>query len=144
MLLEDRSAHYGCHQMDNKKLEQELNELVAVLEKCKAYCPWTHEQSVESYAPHVLEEAKELLEAIEKKDFENLKEELGDILWDTLMVAHIAQDKGMLKVEDVIRGIIEKMKRRKPFVFDGRSVSIAEAQQLWEEVKEKEKKEKTQ
>lgn len=134
--------HYGCHTMENKKLEFELNDLIAALKKCKEYCPWTGGQTVESYAPHVLEEAKELLEAIEKKDFENLKEELGDVLWDTLMVAHIAQDKGLLKVEDVIKGIVEKMKRRKPYVFEGRRVSIEEAHQLWKEVKEKEKKEK--
>ena len=121
------------------KVSEQFSELIAALEKCKKFCPWLKEQTIESYAPQIAAEADEVLEAVKKKDYENLKEELGDVLWDVLMIAHLAQDEGLFEVDDVLRSVVEKMKRRKPYVFEGKHVTIEEAWRVWKEVKAKEK-----
>jgi uncharacterized protein YabN with tetrapyrrole methylase and pyrophosphatase domain len=109
------------------------------LRRCRNICPWTKEQSIESYAQELIGEVQEMMQAIEHKDNDNLKEELGDLLWDVLMVAHIAEDHGLFKVEEVMEDVVAKMRRRKPYVFEGKQVTIEEAGRLWEEVKRKEK-----
>jgi tetrapyrrole methylase family protein / MazG family protein len=116
-----------------------FKELLEVLNKCKASCPWTKEQSVESYGKELLSEAQEIKEALEKQDYQNLKEELGDLMWDLLMVSHLAQDAGHFKVEEVFQNVIEKMKRRKPYIFEGKKITTDEAARIWQEVKKQEK-----
>jgi uncharacterized protein YabN with tetrapyrrole methylase and pyrophosphatase domain len=116
-----------------------FEELLLTLRKCKDKCPWVKEQSVESYAKEALDEIREVLEAIEKKDYENLKEELGDLLWDILMIAHMAEDGNLFKVEDIMQSIVEKMKRRKPYIFEKKEVTLEEAEKIWHGVKAKEK-----
>ena len=122
-------------------MENSFKELIDALKKCKDNCPWTKKQTVESYAHQVADEAQEMMEALEKKDYVNLKEELGDILWDVLMVAHLAEDEGLFKVKGVMDGIVDKIKRRKPYIFEGKNVTIEEARRIWKEVKAKEKSE---
>ena len=121
------------------KVSQAFEQLRIALKKCRIYCPWTSNQTVESYAQQILGEAQEVQLAVQNKDMENLKEELGDVLWDTLMVAHIAQDAGYFKVEDIMDNVIAKMKRRKPYVFEDRHVPIEEAKKIWYDVKAQEK-----
>src|SRR3989344_8495392 len=95
-----------------------FEELIDSLRRCRNICPWTKEQSIESYAQELIGEVQEMMLAIEHKDNDNLKEELGDLLWDVLMVAHIAEDKGLFKVEEVMEDVVAKMRRRKPYVFE--------------------------
>jgi len=120
-------------------MKKEFEELVEILHICRSNCPWTSRQTIESYAKEAFSEAEEMVKAVEKKDHENLKEELGDMLWDTLMIAHIAEQQGLFTAKEIMQSIVEKIKRRKPYLFEGRKVTIEEAGRIWEEVKAKEK-----
>ncbi len=116
-----------------------FDEVMDSLRKCRTLCPWTRKQSVESFAQEAAGEAQEMMRAVENKDYKNLKEELGDLLWDVLMVAHIAEEHGLFKVEDIMEDVVAKMRRRKPYVFEGKQVTIEEAGKIWREVKRMEK-----
>ncbi len=121
---------------------QKLRELIDFVKVCRQNCPWCREQTFESYAEQVFSEAKELEEAIAKKDIEGTKEELGDLLWDVLMLVHIAEHKGLFNSDEVIRLVNEKMKRRKPYILSGEEVTLARAMEIWNEQKQIEKRSK--
>ena len=80
-------------------------------------CPWDKKQTHESLIKCLQNDSQELIEAIEKKDTENMKEELGDVLLQVLMNAQIAQEEGKFSIEDVIVYLDEKLHRRHPHVF---------------------------
>lgn len=117
----------------------EFEELHLSVKKCRAFCPWTKEQTLSSFAKHILSEAEEVVAAAQKNDIKNIKEELGDLLWNVLMTAHIAEESGIFTVDEVLKEVVAKMRRRKPFVFDGRQVTLEEAGELWVETKVQEK-----
>ncbi len=121
---------------------KQFKELVMLVKACRKLCPWTKEQTIESYKKELVSETRELVRAIGKKDYRNVKEELGDVLWDTIMMAHIAEHKGYFKMEDVIKEVNEKFRRRKPYIVESRRVSLAEAKRIWKKVKEEEKMKK--
>ena len=86
------------------------------------------------------EETEELIVAIEKKDPENMKEELGDVLLQVLMHAQIAKEEGLFSIEDVIQGLYDKLHYRHPHVFgDVKAKSAEEALAVWKEMKKKER-----
>ena len=116
-----------------------FTELIESIKKCRQHCPWTKQQTVASFAGEMSREAQEVLDALKKDDVSNLREELGDVLWDVLMTAHIAEENGLFTKEQIVRDVVEKMKRRKPYVFNGRTVTLEEAGQLWIETKKREK-----
>ncbi|MFD3448316.1 nucleoside triphosphate pyrophosphohydrolase [Microbacteriaceae bacterium 4G12] len=103
-------------------------------------CPWDKEQTHQSLKKYMLEEAYELLEAIDEEDDEHIVEELGDVLLQVLLQAQIGEDEGWFSIDDVIRAISEKMVRRHPHVFG--NVEVEHAQEVvanWEEIKKQEK-----
>ena len=103
-------------------------------------CPWDKEQTHQSLVPHFLNEAQELVEAIEKNDSENLCEELGDILLHVVIMAKIAEKDGIFSLDDVIDGISQKMIRRHPHVFGNvEGIDIDNVMVQWEEIKRLEK-----
>ncbi len=105
-------------------------------------CPWDIRQTSASIAPHTLDETHELLDAIERNDTENLKEELGDLLFNIVFHAQIAAEQGQFNFDDVARGITDKMLRRHPHVFGedrDREVSETELSQQWQRLKQQEK-----
>lgn len=107
-------------------------------------CPWDREQTHESIKMDTIEEAYELVEAIDNKDHENLKEELGDLLLHVVFHSQIAKDENRYTVDDVIQGIVTKMIRRHPHVFADSSAENAEEVLVnWESIKEVEKKNPT-
>ena len=121
------------------KLFDEFVETIAAL-RAPGGCPWDMEQTHESLKPCLLDEAQEVLEAIDAKDDENLCEELGDVLLQVVMHAQIAAEEGRFTMEDVIRGVNDKMIRRHPHVFGDVKVDSLEDQlKLWEEIKKQEK-----
>ena len=121
------------------KLFDEFVETIAAL-RAPGGCPWDMEQTHESLKPCLLDEAQEVLEAIDAKDDENLCEELGDVLLQVVMHAQIAAEEGRFTIEDVIRGVNDKMIRRHPHVFGDVKVDSLEDQlKLWEEIKKQEK-----
>ena len=101
-------------------------------------CPWDKKQTHESLIKNLREESEELIKAIEKKDDENMKEELGDVLLQVLMHAQIAAEEGKFTIEDVIQGLYDKLHYRHPHVFGNAQAATAEeALALWREMKRK-------
>lgn len=99
-------------------------------------CPWDREQTHESLTPYLIEEAYEVLESIEEKEYARLCEELGDLLLQIVFHAQIAWEEGLFTIDDVIREIVEKMIRRHPHVFGDSKVESAEqVVAQWEEIK---------
>ncbi len=99
-------------------------------------CPWDGEQDHTSLRPYLIEEAYEVVDAIDRQDMHNLKEELGDLLLQVVMHAQVAADTGSFSMEDIVEGISQKLIRRHPHVF-GQSGPIdrEEAVTRWEEIK---------
>ncbi|WP_156289996.1 bifunctional methyltransferase/pyrophosphohydrolase YabN [Oceanobacillus salinisoli] len=106
-------------------------------------CPWDREQTHESLREHSIEEVYELIEAIDNKDDEGIIEELGDLLMHVMLHSQIGEDDGYFTVDDVIRGITNKMIYRHPHVFSDVSVNSSdEVNRKWEELKKQEKGDK--
>ena len=123
-----------------------MDELIEVVKRLRAPdgCPWDKEQTLESLKPGIIEEAAEVLCGIDvyKKtgNYENLKEELGDLLLQVVMQSRIAEEEGLFTFNDVCKGISEKLIRRHPHVFGDTLVSgTEEVLANWEEIKAKEK-----
>ena len=107
-------------------------------------CPWDREQTHESLKAPVIEEAAEVLGAInlltDTGNASNLKEELGDLLLQVVMHAVIAEEEGLFTMEDVIETVGQKMIRRHPHVFgNGHAQTSREVLENWEEIKKREK-----
>ena len=131
--------------MDKKENEkytyEEFLEIIARL-RAKDGCPWDREQTHESLKNCMIEEAYETVEAIDLKDDENLKEELGDVLLQIVMHAQIAGEERRFDMTDVIDGVARKMIRRHPHIFgDVSADSSQEVLKNWEEIKKQEKNE---
>ncbi len=106
-------------------------------------CPWDREQTPESLRKHILEEAYEVVEAIDMKDEHLLAEELGDLLLQIVFQARIAEEAGRFSMQDVVDGITEKLVRRHPHIFGDVQVSDAAAVLVnWEAIKRREKPER--
>jgi tetrapyrrole methylase family protein/MazG family protein len=118
-----------------------LRDIVARL-RGPGGCPWDRQQTHASLKPFLLEEAYEVLEALDGGDMAKLREELGDLLLQILLHSQIASEDGSFDVGDVIRGLAEKLIHRHPHVFGGTEVSGAEEVVVnWEELKRQEKQE---
>ena len=102
----------------------QFDKLVAVMQTLRspAGCPWDREQSLKSLARFVLEEAHEVIDAIERGDMDALKEEIGDHIFEGVFLAQIAAEAGLFTVDDSLREVVGKLVRRHPHVFqeDGR------------------------
>ena len=126
---------------DNNK-KYDFNDLVEIISTLRAPggCPWDIKQTHESLKECLVEESGEVIDAIDKKDDDNLCEELGDLLLQVLMHAQIASEGKRFDINDVIQGVSEKMIRRHPHVFGDIKVSSAEESlALWKEIKRQEK-----
>ncbi len=103
-------------------------------------CPWDREQTFDSIKPYTLEETYEVLDAIDRRDFEGLCEELGDFLLQAVFHAQMAAEQGLFTMEDCLRAINEKLVRRHPHIFgDGVASTPGEVKQRWDEIKKQEK-----
>src|SRR5512139_2868569 len=89
-------------------------------------CPWDREQSWATIAPHTLEEAYELADAIERGDAQHVRDELGDLLFQVVFQARIAEEQGLFDFDDVAATISDKLERRHPHVFGGDTVRSAD------------------
>mgnify|MGYP000087220808 CR=1 FL=1 len=121
----------------------DFDKLVEIMEALRAEdgCPWDREQTRQSLKPFLMEEAYELLEAIEEDDPAKIKEELGDLLFQIVFHARIAGEKGEFDMQDVIEAISGKMVSRHPHVFGGKRLRTAdEVLDRWVEHKRQEGK----
>ncbi len=118
---------------------EDLRQIIRILRSGQG-CPWDREQTHTSLKECMREEAQEALDAIDiyarTGAWDNLCEELGDVLLQVVMHSVIAQEEGIFTLEDVIQGISEKMIRRHPRVFGG---AEADSALSWEEIKERER-----
>ncbi len=120
-----------------------LERLVNIMARLRSEegCPWDRKQTRETLKPYLIEEAYELLEAIEKNDPHQIKEELGDLLFQIIFHCQIARERGEFDVWDVLESITEKMLNRHPHVFgDDRIKDASQVIQRWEEHKKREGK----
>ncbi|RLQ91682.1 bifunctional methyltransferase/pyrophosphohydrolase YabN [Falsibacillus albus] len=103
-------------------------------------CPWDKKQTHQSLKKYLIEEAYELLEAIDNDDIDHMIEELGDVMLQVLLHAQIGEDEGMFSIDDVIKGISEKMVRRHPHVFgDVEAEDEHAVLSNWDKIKQAEK-----
>ena len=103
-------------------------------------CPWDREQTYASIVPHTIEEAYEVADTIAREDWAELRDELGDLLFQVVFYAQIAREEGRFEFSDVARGIADKMTRRHPHVFgDERYADAARQTAAWERIKAAEK-----
>lgn len=106
-------------------------------------CPWDQKQTVQTFKPYLLEETHELSEALDNDDPEQIREELGDLFFQLGFINQLYEEKDTFSIEEVLQAIIDKMVRRHPHVFEGKTFeSYDEMRKNWAKVKEGEKTEK--
>jgi XTP/dITP diphosphohydrolase len=118
--------------------DEPLLDFRADMRRLRRDCPWKREQTHRSLARYLQEEASETVEAIDTGDTDHLREELGDLLLQVYFHAVIAEEFGEFTLDDVARGIADKMRRRNPHVFDTDTptgLSAAEVNEQWQEIK---------
>jgi MazG family protein len=119
-----------------------MAELLRIMAQLRAPggCPWDREQTFASIAPYTIEEAYEVADAIEHGDMRHLKDELGDLLFQVVFHARMAEEGGHFDFDAVAGSICDKLKRRHPHVFEqGAALSVAEQSALWEQIKAEER-----
>jgi MazG family protein len=120
----------------------QLQRLRAIMHRLRAPggCPWDAEQSHESLIPNLIEEAYETVDTIQRGDHEHLKEELGDLLLQVIFHSELAEEAGRFNLDDVARGISDKLVRRHPHVFASSDAATSDAVlRQWDEIKRGEK-----
>jgi nucleoside triphosphate diphosphatase len=120
-----------------------LLEIMAALRTPGTGCPWDLAQNFSTIAPYTIEEAYEVTDAIERHDFDDLREELGDLLLQVVFHARMAEEAGLFGFGDVVQSITEKLLRRHPHVFgDAGSLDTEAVNALWDRIKAQEKAER--
>jgi len=126
---------------DNRPAIARLLEVMARLRDPESGCPWDVAQDFASIAPYTVEEAYEVADAIARGDLGDLEDELGDLLFQVVFHARMAEEAGAFDFEAVARRVVEKMIRRHPHVFADASITDAEAQtEAWEAQKAAERR----
>ena len=122
----------------------DIDALLAIMARLRdpqRGCPWDVQQTFATIAPYTIEEAYEVADAIERADFDDLREELGDLLLQVLLHSEIARERGAFSFGDVVQGLSDKLIRRHPHVFGDvkQPDNPEEALALWKEIKRMEK-----
>lgn len=122
--------------MENMTHSDIFNDLVLVMDTLRAECPWDKKQTIQTLSNLTVEEVYELTEAIALEDWDNLKEELGDVLLHILFYAKIASEKGKFTLSEMMTTQIEKLKRRHPHIYgDVKVTDEEEVKRNWEKIK---------
>jgi MazG family protein len=119
-----------------------FDRLVEIMARLRAPggCPWDREQTFDTIKPYLLEEAYEVMDAIDARDWPNLAEELGDLLLQVVFFAQMAEEAGYFSVADAVKAINNKLIRRHPHVFgEGDAKTASEVVRRWDEIKAEEK-----
>ncbi|WP_172565252.1 nucleoside triphosphate pyrophosphohydrolase [Vibrio navarrensis] len=119
---------------------EQLEQIMAKLRDPENGCPWDRKQTFDSVVPHTIEETYEVVDAIHKQDWSNLKEELGDLLFQVIFYSQIAKEQGLFDFSQVVETVNKKLTRRHPHVFaEQEFTDEAELNANWEAEKIKEK-----
>jgi ATP diphosphatase len=125
---------------------RDIEDLIAIMTRLRAPeigCPWDLKQDFRSIAPYTIEEAYEVADAIERGDFEDLRDELGDLLLQVVFHAQMASEENRFAFPDVVEAITTKLIRRHPHIFGDLDLSNAAAvKERWDEIKAEEKAER--
>jgi tetrapyrrole methylase family protein / MazG family protein len=127
--------------MSSPDAGQRFVELLTMMARLRgdSGCPWDREQTRDSLRPFLVEETYEVLDALDTGDAGRIREELGDLLFQVVFHAEIAQERGEFSMSDLLETLVSKMTRRHPHVFGNRPVgSAAEALAQWEAIKDSE------
>lgn len=125
------------------KTQDNFLSLISTIQKLRSEqgCPWDRKQTTNSLKKYLIEEFKEIIEAIDRDDDENLCEELGDFLYLMLMIGEINRDEGSFTIAEILDTINQKLIRRHPHVFSSRKeLDESQLRQQWNDIKEREKK----
>ncbi|MBR1418265.1 MAG: nucleoside triphosphate pyrophosphohydrolase [Synergistaceae bacterium] len=130
--------------LEDLKGSHYFDEIVNIIERLRAPdgCPWDREQTLDTLRSSITEEAYELSDAISKKNFDDIKEEAGDLLLQVVFTASLANAQDKFDIKDVVRAVCDKLIRRHPHVFG--DVDAKDSQQVlknWEKIKEQEREE---
>lgn len=132
----------GKSMTSSNNLEQLLS-IMTQLRDPESGCPWDRKQTFDSIIPHTIEETYEVVDAIHKKDWSNLKEELGDLLFQVVFYSQLAKEEQLFDFNDVLETLNEKLVRRHPHVFSDEVFSSEEEITAnWDKVKQQERVEK--
>jgi MazG family protein len=132
--------------MNKEEKVNKFLKLVDILEKLRGEhgCPWDKKQTHKTLMKYLFEEANEYNQAVEKQDYDNMKEELGDVLLQIIFHAQIAKENKKFDIYDVLDSINEKMIRRHPHVFgNSKATTEEEIRAEWEKIKAEEKLKKS-
>ncbi len=131
---------------DSSGVKHSLADLLSVMARLRdpqTGCPWDKTQTFRTIAPYTLEEAFEVVDAIERNDLVHLKEELGDLLFQVVYHAQMASEQNQFDFSDVVNGLVAKLVRRHPHIFSAEHAkaepSIEEVRASWEQIKAEEK-----
>ena len=126
---------------------QSLLDIMRQLRDPDSGCPWDLKQNFHSIVPYTIEETYELADAIAAEDFAQIRDELGDVLFQVVFYSQMAKEQGLFCFDDVVNGTSRKLLRRHPHVFakpDERQVSEQEVKERWEQIKGEERQQKNQ
>jgi len=126
----------------NEKSIESLKKMISLIEQLRGEngCPWVKQQTFVKHFEELKKEVQEVEAAINNGDDNNLEEELGDVLWDALMLIKISEDEYGFKLENISEKICQKIIRRNPHMFGNEKASSPEeAIKIWERIKREEK-----
>jgi MazG family protein len=150
LAYEPMNTSHAQHPAAGESLGEKFEQLVAIMRTLRAPggCPWDREQTHASLRPFVLEETYEVLEAIDRGNTDELREELGDYLYEAVFLAQISEEAGAFSIGDAIDVIREKLVRRHPHVFakapDEEDITTGQVIERWETMKAREREAKGQ
>ena len=126
----------------------QINRLLSIMQRLRdpeTGCPWDKEQTFATIAPYTLEETYEVLDAIQREDFDDLRGELGDLLFQVVFYAQMASEQDRFNFEDICHAISDKLERRHPHIFgDATAETSSEVLKNWEAIKTAERADKAQ
>ncbi len=124
---------------------KELERLIFIMKSLRDPengCPWDKEQTINSIKAYTIEEAYEVVDAIERNDIEGLRDELGDLLFHIIFYSEMADEDNHFNFYDVVKQVNKKLERRHPHVFsDHQAENIEQVKELWEQIKQQERDE---
>jgi len=135
-----------------------INDLLEVMMRLRdpeRGCPWDLQQNFASIAPHTLEECYELIDAIERGDMPQVREELGDVLFQVIFYAQLGREQELFSFDDLVHNLVEKLLRRHPHVFpngqlsdagngSNNAIAVEQVNHNWEQIKQQERHAKSQ
>src|SRR3989338_2998252 len=104
-------------------MRQNFEEIVKIVEKLRNNCPWDKEQTITTLRKDLESEFNEVMEAFDKVDYENLKEELGDLMWCILLISQVAKEEKLFDINEILENTKKKMIRRHPHVFGNKKAN---------------------